>query len=78
MSVMYKNPRLTCIEIKHFCLYVHNLHPGGGGGGGNFHNLESSSKFIPGCKFLKHRSQGQKYIRGAKCAHEHGFRGLLI
>ena len=46
-----------------FCDHVHNLHPGA-----NLHHLESWSKFAPfapGCKFLKHRSHGQKYTRGA-------------
>ena len=31
----------------------------------NLHHLEGRSKFAPGCKFLKHRSHGQKYNPGA-------------
>ena len=31
----------------------------------NLHHLEGRSKFAPGCKFLKHRSHGQKYTPSA-------------
>ena len=60
------------------CVHVHNLHPGT-----NLHHLEGRSefapgKFAPGCKFLKHRSHGQKYTPGANCAHERGFRFLYM
>ena len=34
----------------------------------NLHHFESRSKFAPGCKFLKHRSHGQKYT---PCANLH-------
>ena len=54
---------------------MHNLLPGEGGGGANLHHLESISKLAPGCKFAPgHRSHGQKYTRGANCAHGHGLR----
>ena len=79
-------PRSKCIKIKHFafmctictrgqiCTRVQI----------NLHHLKRWSKFAPGCKFLKHRSHGQKYTRGANlhpgckfapganCAHERG------
>ena len=31
----------------------------------NLHHLEGRSNFATGCKFLKHRSHGQKYTPGA-------------
>ena len=46
----------------------------------NLLHLKSRSKFAagcklaPGCKFLKHRSHGQKYNQGANCAYKPSFR----
>ena len=57
---------------------MHNLHPGANkfAPARELEQICSWSKFAPGCKFLKHRSHGQKYTRGANlhpganCAHE--------
>ena len=90
-SAIYQNRRSKRIENTHFAfictictrvqicprVQINLLH------------LESRGKFTrckfaPGCKFLKHRSHGQKYTRGANlhpganCAYEPSFRELRM
>ena len=72
-----------------FCVHMHNLHPGANlpPGANKFappRKKEQICKFAPGCEFLKHRTHGQKFTRGANlhtganCAYEPCFRELRM
>ena len=77
-SVIYKNSQSKRIEINHFAFICTNCTRVQI----NLLHLKRRSKFAPGCKlapgckFLKHRSHGKKYTRGANvhpganCAYE--------
>ena len=64
------------------CVHVHNLHSGANlhPGANKLAPPRRQEQICTGCKFLKHRSHGQKYTpganlhSGANCAHERGFR----
>ena len=67
MPAIYRNLPSKCIEIIQFAFMCTICTR-------NLHHLEGKSNFAPGCKFaptrckfLKHRSHGQKYTRVQIC-----------